>query len=123
MATEGLKNNNYATVAAALVIKFDNRVHIVESGYSKEASTLNANYFLYNAIIERYKDSFEFLDLNGVAGDFKGNHAYTGLNRFKLGFNPLVYEYIGEFDLVFKENLYKYLLASGKLAQEFNKRN
>lgn len=123
LATEGLKNNNYATVAAALVIKFDNRVHIVESGYDKETSGLNANYFLYNSIIDRYKADYEFLDLNGITGDFKGTNPYTGLNRFKLGFNPLIFEYIGEFDLVIKENLYKYLLASGKLAQEFNKRN
>ena len=123
MATEGLKLNNFALVAAALIIKYDNRVHIVESGFDKDTAALNANYFLYNAIIERYKDSFDFLDLNGVVGDFKAKNPYSGLNRFKLGFNPLIYEYIGEFDLVFKENLYKYLLTSGRLAMQFNKRD
>lgn len=123
MATDGLKNSNHDIVAGALVIKFENRVHIIESAFDKETSSLNANYFLYNALIERYKESYEFLDLNGVVGDFKNKNPYSGLNRFKLGFNPLVYEYIGEFDLVLKENLYKYLLASGKLAQEFNKRD
>ena len=123
MATEGLKNNNDAIVAAALIIKYENRVHIVESGFAKETAALNANYFLYDAIINRYKDDYDFLDLNGIVGDFKGRNPYSGLNRFKLGFNPLIYEYIGEWDLVLKENLYKYLLASGKLAQEFNKRD
>ncbi len=121
-ATDGLRNDNHAVVAGALVIKYNNRVHIVESGYDKKLSTLNANYFLYNAIIERYKDDFEFLDLNGITGDFKGNNPYKGLNRFKLGFNPMVFEYIGEYDLVFRDKLYKYLLSSGKLAQELNKR-
>ncbi len=123
MATEGLKNNNDTVVAAALILKYDNRVHIIESGFAKDTASLNANYFLYDEIINRYKDDYEFLDLNGIVGDFKGHNPYSGLNRFKLGFNPLVYEYIGEWDLVLRENLYKYLLASGKLAQEFNKRD
>ncbi len=34
----------------------------------------------------------------------KDNH-YYGLNRFKMGFNPDVYEYIGEFDLVIDEKI------------------
>ena len=38
-----------------------------------------------------------------------------------MGFNPDVYEYIGEFDLVINDKEYNKLLKSGLLAKEFNK--
>ena len=43
------------------------------------------------------------------------------LNDFKIGFNPKIYEFIGEFDLVLKENQYNSLNKKGALAKEFNK--
>ena len=49
------------------------------------------------------------------------DNPYHGLNRFKNGFNPDIYEYIGEFDLVIDEKNYNHLLKSGLLAKEFNK--
>lgn len=120
-ATEGLRKNDNKIVAAALVVKYDNRVHLIESGFDREYSSLNANYFLYDALINNYKMDYEFLDLNGVCGDFKNTNPYKGLNDFKLGFDPRIYEFIGEFDLIINRGSYDALLASGKLAQEFNK--
>ena len=58
-----------------------------------------------------------------MTGDFTKDNPYRGLNEFKLGFKPKVYEFIGEFDLVIKHNVYKYLLRHGKLAKFFNKKN
>jgi len=121
-ATEGLRSNNDCLVAGALVIKYDNRVHIIESAFDRKYANLNANYFLFDQIINNYKNDFDYLDLNGITGDFKITNPYKGLNNFKIGFNPRIYEYIGEFDLVFNKINYDYLLSSGKLAQEFNKR-
>lgn len=121
-ATEGLRRDNDIIVAGALVVKYDNRVHIIASGYAKEYASLNPNYYLFDQIIENYKYDYDYLDLNGIVGDFKNDNPYSGLNRFKLGFNPNIYEYIGEFDLVFNKTNYEYLKASGKLAQEFNKK-
>ena len=122
LATDGLRNHNDEIVAFALVIKYENRVHIVESAFDRSYSYLNSNYFLYDAIIENYRDDFDYLDLGGISGDFKETSPYRGLNRFKMGFNPNIYEYIGEFDLVFNKGAYDYLLSSGKLAQELNKK-
>lgn len=122
-ATNGLRTNNNIVVAAAFVIKYDNRVHIIESAYDKNYKKLNANYFLYDSIINNYKDEYEFLDIGGVVGDFKKNNVYSGLNRFKIGFNPKIYEYIGEFDLIFNRITYDNLLMTGRLANEFNKNN
>ena len=122
LATDGLRNHNDEIVAFAIVVKYENRVHIVESAFDRNYSYLNSNYFLYDAIIENYKDDFDYLDLGGISGDFKESSPYKGLNRFKMGFNPNIYEYIGEFDLVFNKGAYDYLLSSGKLAQELNKK-
>ncbi len=119
-ATEGLRANDNKIVAGALVIKYDNRVHIVKSLFDRNFANLNANYFLYDAIINNYKTDYEFLDLGGISGDFRSTSPYRGLNRFILGFNPHIYEYIGEFDLVINRLNYDTLLETGKLAQEFN---
>ncbi len=122
-ATEGLRANDNKIVAGALVIKYDNRVHIIKSLFDRNFANLNANYFLYDAIINNYKTDYEFLDLGGISGDFRSTNPYRGLNRFILGFNPHIYEYIGEFDLVINRLNYDTLLETGKLAQEFNKKN
>lgn len=120
-ATEGLRDNNEKIVAGALVVKYDNRVHIIKSAFDRNYKDLNANYFLYDALINNYKYDYEYLDLNGISGDFKKSNPYYPLNRFKLGFDPKIYEFIGEYDLIINKGAYENLLASGKLAQEFNK--
>ncbi len=120
-ATEGLRDEDNCIVAGALVIKYDNRVHVVESSFERNHPLLNANYFLYDSLIQNYKMDYDFIDLNGVCGDFKNSNAYKGLNNFKLGFDAKIFEYIGEFDLVFDRPGYELLNATGKLANEFNK--
>ncbi len=120
-ATEGLRGEDNAVVAGALVVKYGNRVHVIESSFERNHPLLNANYFLYDSLIQNYKMDYGYLDLGGVSGDFKNTSPYHGLNNFKLGFDAKVFEYIGEFDLVFNRSAYESLLASGKLANEFNK--
>ena len=122
-ATQSLQKENNQVVAGAICIKYDNRVHIIMSKYIKELSYLNANYFLYNEIIKYYKNKYDYLDIGGITGDFSPNNPYIGLNRFKMGFNPHIYEYIGEFDVIFNKLNYEYLLSTNKLAIEFNKKD
>lgn len=120
-ATEGLRTEDNCVVAGAIVIKYDNRVHVFESSFDRNHPLLNANYFLYDSLIQNYKMDYDYLDLGGISGDFKSTNPYRGLNNFKLGFDAKIYEYIGEFDLVFNRTAYDALLTSGKLATEFNK--
>lgn len=120
-ATGGLRNKNRALVAGALVIKDDNRVHVFESTYEENHRHLNANYFLYDSLIQNYKTQFEYLNLGGISGDFSSSNPYYGLSRFKLGFGATIYEYIGEYDLVLSKMSYDTLLSSGRLATEFKK--
>ncbi len=119
-ASKHLNTNEDVYVAGAMVIKFNNRITIYISGYDKDLKRYPANYFLYYAILYFYKDKYKYADLNGVTVDSRDN-PYHGLNRFKNGFNPDIYEYIGEFDLVIDEAKYNHLLKSGLLAKEFNK--
>ena len=120
-ASKYLNTNIETYVAGAIVIKYNNRITIQFSGFDRELKRYSANYFLYFAILAYYQQDFKYADLNGITADFDKNSPYHGLNRFKMGFNPDIYEYIGEFDLVINESSYNHLLKSGLLAKEFNK--
>ena len=120
-ASKYLNENIDTYVAGAMVIKYDNRITIQISGFDRELKRYAANYFLYFAILAHYRGKYKYADLNGIVADFDKDNPYHGLNRFKLGFNPDVYEYIGEFDLVINESSYNHLLKSGILAKELNK--
>lgn len=108
-------------IAGALVIKYQNRIQIVMSGYDTNYRSFSPNYFMHYKILDYYKKYYDFADLNGMTGDFTNTNPYKGLNDFKLGFKPKVYEFIGEFDLVINHSIYTSLLKSGKLAKIFNK--
>ena len=120
-ASKYLNTNIETYVAGAIVIKYNNRITIQFSGFDRELKRYSANYFLYFAILAYYQQDFKYADLNGITADFDKNSPYHGLNRFKMGFNPDIYEYIGEFDLVINESSYNHLLKSGLLAKELNK--
>lgn len=120
-ATEGLKKKKYAYIAAAIIIKYKNRVSILASGYDPKYKDLNANHFLHNEIIERYKSNYDYLDIGGVGGDFNETSRYYGLDKFKLGFNPEIVEYIGEFDLILNQLAFQSLKGNNTLEAEFLK--
>ena len=104
-----------------MVIKYKNRIQILISGYDTKYKNYDPNYFLHYAILDYYKNDYDYADLNGMTGDFSKENPYYGLNEFKLSFKPKVYEYIGEYDLVIKPLKYKKLRSSGQLAKIFNK--
>lgn len=121
-SSKNMTSENSSVVAGALVIKHCNRAYILISGYNENYRFLSPNYYLHYKIIEYYKNlGFESLDMNGMTGDFTKENPYYGLNMFKLGFSNLVYEYIGEFDLLVKKRKYNELNNNATLAKEFNK--
>lgn len=121
-ASKYLNNHKETYVAGAMVIKKDNRVTFQFTAFDKNYGRFAPNYFLYYALLYYYKGDYKYADLNGITADNSVNSPYRGLNRFKLGFKPSVYEYIGEFDLPIDDNAYNHLLKSGFLAKEFNKK-
>lgn len=121
LATNGLAKNKEQYIAGAITIKYKNRVYILITGYDKNFKMFSPNYFLHYQLIEYYKNDFDFIDLNGITGDFSAENPYKGLDEFKLGFNPYAFEYIGEYDFIINESLYKAMEQNGQLAKEFNK--
>ena len=115
------KKHEKIYIAGALVIKYKNRIQILISGYDTHYKNYDPNYYLHYAILEHYKNDYDYADLNGMTGDFTKENPYYGLNEFKLNFRPKVYEYIGEYDLVIRPLKYRKLRSSGKLAKVFNK--
>ncbi len=121
LATKGLAENRTKVIAGAITIKYKNRVYILISGYDKDYKRFSPNYFLHYQLIEYYKQDYDFIDLNGITGDFSEENPYKGLDEFKLGFNPYTFEYIGEYDFIINDSLYKAMEQNGQLAKEFNK--
>ena len=120
--TKVVRDNNYIPVAAALVTKFNKRVTININGWNKNFAYLNSKLYLFYNIIYHYKrEKYDFIDMDGITADFTENNPYKSLNDFKLKFNPTIYEYIGEFDLVINPAYYQMLWTSGKLHKEFQK--
>lgn len=122
-ATKGMSDNKEGFIAGAIVVKHNDTATVIASGYDINYKRFSPNYFLHYSIIKYYNDNYKYLDLNGIVGDFKNENPYSGLNRFKLGFNPNIYEYLGEFDLIIEPKTYDIFLQNGILAKEFNKNN
>ncbi len=122
LSTRYLAQSKTAYIASAITIKYKNRVNILISGYDSEFKKFCPNYYLHYKLIEYYKEDYDFMDLNGITGDFSNENPYKGLDEFKIGFNPLAFEYIGEFDMIINEGLYKSLEQSGQLAKEFKRK-
>ena len=121
-ATQNLAAHKELIIGGAITIKHKNRINIMISSYNKQFKHYSPNYYLHHAIIEYYKNDYDFIDLNGITGDFSKENPYKGLNEFKQGFNPLSFEYIGEYDFIINPGLYKSMEENGILAKEFNKK-
>lgn len=119
-STQGLAREKTKVIAGAITIKYKDKVDIFVSGYNKKFKELNVNDYLYYKLIEYYKHNYNYLDLNGFSGDTNNTNPYLGLNNFKIGFNPMVLESLGEFDIVFNKRLYSKLSSNGTLTKVFN---
>ena len=111
-ATELLKDNpGGIIIGGILVIKYDNAAYIFTEGFDEKYSNLCGNYLIKWKMITDYaKEQLKYINLNAVVGEFERENKYSGLNESKLGYNTIVTEYIGEFDIIlnnFTYNLYQ----------------
>ena len=120
-ATEGLKKTQSEYIAGAIVIKYMNRISIISSGFDSRFSNLYPNYYLYNKLFEIYKDDYDYIDLNGLSSDFSESSKYYEENQFKLEFNPNIYEFIGEFDIILNDFAFRKLQSKSLITKEFIK--
>ena len=107
-ATKYLRNYPDGIVTAScLVIKNNDEIFILMDGYDPKYKSLNSKHLLIWKLIERYsKMGFKKFNLNGMTSLNVENNPYNGLNEFKLGFNALSYEYIGDLELITNNALY-----------------
>lgn len=117
-ATEGLKKGINEYIAGAIIVKYENRITIIASGHNEKFNNLYPKYFLYNKLIELYKEDYDYIDLNGLSSDFSSTSEHFTDNQFKLEFNPSIYEFIGEFDYIINESKFRTLQANNLVAKE-----
>ena len=116
-ATAGLKYNKFKYVGGVVLVKYQNRVSIVLEDYDND--NVYAQYYLYNYLINTFKNNYDFIELNGLSSDFSDQYKYFDFNKTKLDFDPVIYEFIGEFDIVLNELLFKKIQSKGLLSKEF----
>ena len=90
-----------------LTIRHQRTVSILMDGYDPTYHSFNSKHFLIWNLIEQYKQmGYYSFSLGGMTDLTLLDNPYKGLNDFKLGFSPLVYEYIGDFELITNAPLY-----------------
>lgn len=120
VATEGLRMNKIKTIGGFLILKYENRVSVVAMETNKDIPELSAKYFMVDYLINKYKEEFDFLDLNGLASVFNDDSQYSMFNEVKIAFKPIIYEFIGEFDLIISDFAFKKIQSKNYLTSEFN---
>lgn len=113
-ATNLLKENpNGILIASSLVLRYDRSAFLIIEGLNSKFKSLNPSYLMKWELISTYKKmNLKYINFNAVSGDFEHITEYSGLNEMKLGFNPIISEYVGEFDFVINQlpyNLYRNL--------------
>lgn len=108
MATNLLKNSPDGAIAAsALVTKSNDMAYIIMDGNDNSLKNFNAKHLLIWKLIERYsKLGFKRFNLGGVSDITKEIVQYDNLNKFKMGFNCNIYEYMGDMELVTNSTQY-----------------
>ena len=102
------KNNpNGIILASVLVIKYDDTVTILMDGYDPKYKKFNAKHLIIWKIIEKYKAlGYKKINLGGITNINIKTQKYKGLNEFKLSFNPIINEYMGDIELITNNALY-----------------
>ncbi len=102
-------------IGGSMIIKYNKQLQFLMDGIDDAYKSFNPNHLLKWTVIKEYLNSkYYYIDMNGIVGNFeKENNEYYGLNKFKLGFNSDVIEYIGEFDLPINPTLYHIIQKTG----------
>lgn len=101
------ENPNGIVLASLLVIKYNDAVTILIDGFDPKYKKFNAKHLLLWKIIEKYKGlGYKKFNLGGITNIKIESPKYKGLNEFKLSFNPIINEYMGDLELITNNTLY-----------------
>ena len=75
--------------------------------YDKTFSTMNAKHLLIWKILEKYsQEGYNTINLGGIVNCYDNQDKYYGLTKFKLNFGSMIYEYMGDLELITNKPLY-----------------
>ena len=100
-------------VATVLVVKHRDTVYLYEHSYNKKYKEFSGKHLIIWSLIDKYsKEGFKYFNLGGITNINYKNSLYKGLTKFKCEFNPIIYEYSGDFELITNQPLY-FMYKSG----------
>ncbi len=107
-ATELLKTYPDGIITAcALVIKNGSEIVLLIDSRDVKYSSFNSKHLLLWKIMSKYaSEGYKTFNLGAVSNIKLKPNKYQGLNDFKCNFNPKIYEYLGDFELVTMKSLY-----------------
>ncbi len=95
-------------IGGIITLNYDNSTFLIAEGYDKEYSNLYPDDFMKWQLIKLYShQKKKFFNMGGVSGnfdDYKGQHLQKDTTL--LGYNPVIMEYIGDFDIVLNQFIY-----------------
>lgn len=98
---------NGIVTSAILTIKNGEEVFCLMDGYDPKYKDFNSKHLMVWKLCERYsKLGFKKFNLGGITNPNIENNQYSGLNNFKLSFNAIANEYIGDLELITNNTLY-----------------
>ena len=97
------KYPNDTIIAGGLMVGFGNTCEMLYAGRIDDFNSFRPQYYLYTKKIEHsFKQGYQYVNMGGIEGTLD-----DGLSKFKANFNPVIIEYVGEFDLPVMPLLYK----------------
>lgn len=101
-------------IAGILSIAYGDTLEMLYAGMNDRFKKFMPQYYLYVKTFEyAFDHGLKFANMGGVEGDLK-----DGLSKFKSNFNPMINEFIGEFDLPINKPLYKLASTAYKIRKK-----
>lgn len=93
-------------IATSLVLKNKDEIFILTDGVDKKYKSLNPKHLLIWKLIEMYsKQGYKRLNMSAMSNPNIEDNKFAGLNTFKINFNALCYEYLGDLELICNDKL------------------
>ncbi|HIW18849.1 MAG TPA: aminoacyltransferase [Candidatus Faecalicoccus intestinipullorum] len=103
-------------IAGGLMIGYGKTVEMLYAGMNEDFRTFRPQYLTYmTQFTYAFEHGYDYVTMGGVEGTLK-----DGLSVYKSNFNPVVNEFIGEFDLPVNKLLFK---PAQKAYEMLKKRN
>lgn len=103
LSQELSKHGDEVVIAGAMCIQYGPTAELLYAGMDETYKRYMAPYATFYSCMEwSFQRGCTSCNMGGIEGDLQG-----GLTTFKANFNPMINEYIGEFEIPYHKVLYK----------------